>query len=251
MITCEDFLDGIEDAMADALSNEVQAHLAQCPSCRAALDRARDQREAGAALTAVHAPETLRSELKAVARLAPACVTALERMGHALDGELADDERGALVEHLHGCIRCRACWEAFATLREVGSATRPTALVRARLSLSPRNRIDVRRRPRVDVRLATAAAYLFAALSVTLVGNPASLAREGTDRVERATVYARAAVENRLSAYGRRVLTSVEAGAAWLGERGAGTWRAVRQIVEGQRTNPETAAAVDSNGNGG
>jgi len=251
MTACDAVLDSMEDAVRDELPDDAAAHAAECAACQSAVARAREQRDAGGIVAEARAPAAVRAEIKALACLAAACVTSVERMGQALDDDLADDERTALVAHLHACPRCQACWEAFATLREVGSATRPATIVRARLSLSPRYRVDVRRRSRVDLRLATAAAYLFAALTVTLVGNPASLAREGTSRVERATVYARAAVENRLSSYGRRAMESVAATGAWLGERGVAVWGAMQKMAGGGRANPDAPGAVDSNGNGG
>jgi len=214
MRSCDELLAFLETGDPDRLPAALERHVADCETCREALDRFRGLAEGAAALARVRAPQELLERLRRMPRLPAECERAQELLGGALDSELAEAGRRELMSHLHGCPGCRGAWEAFATLREVGRDTRVRPRLRAVAALPPRQRIEGRRRLAFfDLRLATAAAYLLAALTVMLAGNPASLARATGVGVDRATFYARAAVENRLESLGLNVVATVH---AWL-----------------------------------
>ncbi|OYV90946.1 MAG: hypothetical protein B7Z68_11125, partial [Acidobacteria bacterium 21-70-11] len=159
MNSCNALLDRLDAALAGDLPADLAEHLAGCASCQAAVERARGMSEGESVLRAVRAPAALVRRLKALPRLAPACEQALDALAAALDGEVAESDRGLLMEHMRACPACRAAWEAFATLREVGSVTRAGRRLRAALALPPRQRIELRRQQArfFDLRLATAA----------------------------------------------------------------------------------------------
>jgi anti-sigma factor RsiW len=249
---CDDLLDRLDAALAGQLPDDLAAHLAGCAACQAAVGRARGLAEGEAVLRSVRAPESLVWRLKALPRLAPACERAVESLGAALDGEIAEPERDALMEHMHECPSCRAAWEAFATLRETGGSTRAGGRLRAALALPPRQRLQARR-PRFggfDLRLATAAAYLLAALTVFLVSNPAQVARASSEGMDRAAVYARAVVQNRVSSYSERLARSLAAAEGWARGHAIEAWNAVRSLVGG-RENPKGGAHVVESEKGG
>jgi hypothetical protein len=185
-------------------------------------------------------------------RLPQECERALELVSAALDGEVDESGRGELLEHLHSCASCRATWEALATLREVGSLVKASGRMRARLALHPTQHIAVRRPRRVfDLRLATAAAYLLAALTVFLVGNPAQVARASNSQMEKAAVYTRAAVENRFAAYTKDAWGQVVAAEGWVEGKAKAVWDGTRRLVGGRSENPKRSGDVVTNGKGG
>ena len=253
MSSCDALLDRLDAALAGTLPAELAEHLAGCASCQVAVDRARGLAEGEGVLRSVRAPEALVRRLKALPRLAPACEQALDALAAALDGDAAEPDRGLLMEHMRACPSCRAAWEAFATFREVGSVTRAGGRLRAALALPPRQRIELRRKQArfFDLRLATAAAYLLAALTVFLVSNPAQLARASSEGMDRAAVYARAAVENRVSSYSEQVKSSIAAAEGWARDHALKAWNAVRSAVGGGRANPGPDARVVEGGKGG
>jgi hypothetical protein len=252
MSNCDDLLREIEAAVAGELSADLADHLASCSSCQLALDRSRGLADGARVLHGVRAPEDLKARLKTIAQLAPACDHAQQLAGAALDSELDPDGRAALLTHLHGCSNCQAVWDAFATLREVGTLTKPSARALAALSIHPTRRIEVRRRKRfLDLRLATAAAYLLAAASVVLISNPATVARASNDSVERASVYARAAVENRVTTYSRRAFAAVASAHGWVRENASEMWSSLRRAVGGRSENPPASKDVVKGGDGG
>ncbi|OYW06105.1 MAG: hypothetical protein B7Z61_03775, partial [Acidobacteria bacterium 37-71-11] len=177
----------------------------------------------------------------------------LDALAAALDGEVAESDRGLLMEHMRACPACRAAWEAFATLREVGSVTRAGRRLRAALALPPRQRIELRRQQArfFDLRLATAAAYLLAALTVFLVSNPAQVARASSEGMDRAAVYARAAVENRVSSYSERIRGSIAAAEGWARDHAMSIWNSARSLVGGAPANPKAGGHVVEDGKGG
>ncbi len=253
MNPCDALLERIEAGASEALPAELAEHLAGCSSCSLALERARGLAEGGDALRSVRAPEALKDRIKALARMSPECEPAIDLVSAALDGELPDEQRDVLVGHMHSCPSCRAVWEAFATLREVGAGTGVGARLRADLALPPRRRVELRRRQRrfFDLRLATAAAYLLAALTVVLLSNPATVARASSEGMDRAALYARAAVENRVSSYSERAKEALVGAEGWARDKAAAVWSSVRSAFGGRRANPDTGGAVVKGGKGG
>ena len=252
MRPCDELAEHLEDAAAGTLPPHLAEHALGCADCRQRLAAAAGLRGEGAVLALLRAPAALVERLKAMPRLAPACESALALIGAALDGEIGAAERARLLGHLHACPSCHAAWEAFATLREVGAGTRAPRRLRAALALPPRQRLAFRRgRPRFDMRLATAAAYLLAAATIVLVSNPATVARASSATVERAGVYARAAVENRLAAYSRRVTETIAVAADWLQDRGAAAVARGRELLGVAGKNQSTAKPVEQGGQGG
>ena len=251
MNRCTWVLDRLEDAVSGALDRDVAAHLEACPDCRALVDAAAGPRINGGLLAQVNAPAGLVERLKRLPRLAAGCERAQELIVVALDDEISSAERSELLDHLHVCPGCRASWEAFATLREVGAATRVPGRFRAALAIHPRNNLTLRRRRKFfDLRLATAAAYLLAALSVAAAGNPGAIARAGTSQMEKATFYAKAAVENRIDSYADKAKRSVLEVAGWAGEIFDDARTLARRMF-GKDANPAAADDVVPDENGG
>ncbi len=250
MTSCDLLLEHLDAAVAGALPDDLARHLEGCSECRRAVERAGALAGGERLLATVAAPAELRQRLKALPRLAPGCERAIAMLGDGLDGELAEDARGQLLEHMHACASCQAIWEAFATLHEVGANTRPPARLRAALALPPNRRVEARRRPRrfFDLRLATAAAYLLAAVTVTLLSNPETVARESTYQIDRAATYASAAVENRVQSYSQRVLEAVADAQGWLRDRAQDALRTARSLVGGESANRKATKGVVRDG---
>ena len=250
---CAELLDHLEDGAAGALPAHLAEHARSCEVCRERLAHGGLFRpEEGGLMARVRAPRELVARLKSIPRLAPACDAALALIGAALDGDIDDAARARLLQHLHDCASCQATWEAFATLREVGSQVHAPRRLRAALALPMRQRLAVRRRrPAFDLRLATAAAYLLAAATIVLVSNPATVARASSATVEKAGVYARAVVENRLEAYTRRVRETVVVAADWLQHTGADAYARGRALLGLAAENPKDAKPVEPSGQGG
>lgn len=231
------------------------SHAEQCDACAAALDRAAGLGDGAARVRALHAPAELVQRLKALPLVAPACERAIEGIFSAMDGDLAAPDRPELLAHLRGCESCRRVWEAFATLRELGQRTVVGPRLRARLALHPSRHVSIRRQHRFfDLRLATAAAYLLAATTVLLVGDPGRVARASNAQMDRASVYARAAVENRFYSYSRRALASLSIAEGWTSGHAEKLWKGVRGMFGGGHSaaaNPKAAADVVKGGNGG
>lgn len=251
MTSCDELLAFLETGDPDRLPAALERHAAECETCREALDRLRGVADGAAVLARVRAPERLLERLRRLPRLPAECERAQELLGGALDGELDEAGRRELMGHLYGCVGCRGAWEAFATLREVGRDTRVRPRLRAVAALPPRQRIEGRRRLAFfDLRLATAAAYLLAALTVMLAGNPASLARATGAGVDRATFYARAAVSNRLESLAGDALDTLTDGAAWVARNASEAWSQIRHAF-GADENPPAQDRVGTNENGG
>lgn len=73
----------------------------------------------------------------------PTCREALSRLSLLLDGRLTAADADRIGEHLGACGRCRAEYEAVASLRKALAALptpepRPDALARIRAALTPR-----------------------------------------------------------------------------------------------------------------
>jgi len=252
MRPCDELLDHLDDALSGALPGHLAEHAHQCPECQRLLELAATLPAVAGALAEVRAPRSVVDRLKTLPRLAPPCDRAMELMSAALDGEIDEESRGTLLDHLHDCERCRAAWEAFATLHEVGTHMRAPRRLRAALAMPPRQRLAFRRRrPLLDLRLATAAAYLLAAATIVLVSNPATVARASSTTVEKAGVYARAAVENRLSALSKEVRETVVVGADWLQERGSELVARGRALLGLEGENRKDAKSVDASDKGG
>lgn len=238
MSRCEVLLDRLEEAAAGVLPDELRRHLEECPVCQEAVARRQAVSEAAQAVSSTAVPQALLGRLKSLPRFPATCEDALDQLGEALSGSLPVAERSRFLLHLQECARCRATWEALATLREVGSAAQAPPRLRGAAALPPRQRLAVRRRRGVfDVRLAIAAAYLFAALTVVLAGSPGALTDRGGARIASAATYARAAVENRVISYSRRLQERVSTAGGWVTETARDTWNQVQQLFSGKREN--------------
>jgi hypothetical protein len=250
MRPCDLVLDRLDEAIVGTLPEELARHVAECADCRLAVDRARGLAEGERVLGSVRAPEALKDRLKALPRLAPACEQAIERLGAALDGELPANERAGLMEHLHSCACCQAVFEAFATLRDVGAGAVAPSRLRAAAALPPRQRLQLRQRRGgfFDLRLATAAAYLLAALTVVMLSNPSTVARESTGGMDRAATYATAAVENRFSSYSKRIADVATAVQGWVFDRAEESWQGVRSMFGRKSANPKEKKTVERDG---
>jgi len=250
MSGCDLLLEHLDAAVAGALPDELARHLEACGECQHAVERARALAEGERLLATVAVPADLKRRIKALPRLAPGCESAIAMLGDGLDGELAEDARGELMEHMHACASCQAIWEAFATLHEVGANTRPPDRLRAALALSPRRRVEARRQPRrfFDLRLATAAAYLLAAITVVLLSKPETVARESTYQIDRAATYASAAVENRVQNYSQRLIEAVGDAEGWLRDRAQDAMHVARSLLGGEGANRKATKGVVRDG---
>ncbi len=246
MKACDELLDRLEAGRTE-LPAELAAHAQVCDDCGQALARAQGLDEAGHAVRGLRAPADLVGRIKDMRRLPLACEQAIELTSVALDGDLGPAGREELVAHLHACASCGAMWEAMATMQEVGRLTPVGTRLRARLAVHPRHRVDVRRRSSLfDLRLATAAAYLIAAMSVVLIGNPASIARASSAGVEKAQLYTRAAVENRVDSLARRAKTVVLSAQDWLTDSASAAWNQVNRLVRRPGANPPPTTDVST-----
>jgi hypothetical protein len=244
---CDDVLARLDELLADpGCDAELAAHLASCERCAELAGRVRATEEGGNVIHEVKASAALKGRLKGMLRLPQACERAVELAGQALDSEISSDGRSELLGHIHECAPCRATWEALATLREVGSQVKVTPHLMAKLHLHPSQHIATYRRPRraFDLRLATAAAYLLVALTVALVGNPATVARASSDRLEKASVYTRAAVENRFDAYTRRALKGLDDAQDRTVARAQKIWKDIKSLFASDHENPKASSDV-------
>ncbi len=238
MSLCEVLLDRLEEAAAGVLPDELRQHLRGCSVCQEAVARRQAVIEAAHSVASAAAPAALLDRLRAMPRFSASCEDALDLLGDALSGSLPVAARSRFLMHLQACGRCRATWEALATLREVGSVTHASKRLRAAAALPPRQRLAVRRRRGVfDLRLAVAAAYLFAALTVVLAGSPGALTDRGGARIASAATYVRAAVENRVISYSRRLQEHASTAGGWVSDTARETWQQLRELLSGRREN--------------
>jgi predicted anti-sigma-YlaC factor YlaD len=252
MTDCEKLRARLDDAVDGRLDAALTAHLARCPDCREMVERATIPSRIDAPLRGLKAPTALVARLKRLPRLDQACEQAQTLAALALEGEIEASERDRLIAHLHDCRACRAAWDAVATLREVGSSCRANRQMLAALAMNPRRSLVIRRRLRFfDLRLATAAAYLLAALTVALAGNPVTLAREGGEKVGKATFFAAAAVENRADAYGERIKENVAGFIGWVENTAQDGWTAAKRLFGTRDANQPANNDVVSGENGG
>ncbi len=252
MTDCDLVLARLAGDGAAELHAQLAEHARSCPSCREALSRAEGLAEGASVVAESSAPPALLERLKTMRRLPAACEGAQEWIAEALDGSLDEAGRGALLEHLRACPGCQASWEAFATLREVGALTGVRAPVRARLALHPTRHVGTRRRGVVfDLRLATAAAYLVAAASIVLIGNPATVARASNVGLEKASLYTRAAVENRVESWMRQGQEALVVAGSWVGNQAEKGWRSVRGLVRKEPANQTAPSSVVPGEDGG
>lgn len=251
MSRCTWVLDRLEDTVVGALDSDVAVHLEECSDCRELVEAATAARSNGGLFAGIKAPAALVDRLKRLPRLAAGCERAQKLIVLALDDEISAGERSELLGHMHECPACRSTWDAFATLREVGAATRVPERFRAALAIHPRNNLTLRRKRKFfDLRLATAAAYLLAALSVAAAGNPGDIARAGTEQMEKATFYAKAAVENRIDSYADKAKHSALQVAGWFGDAFDDARTLARRMF-GKDANPAASADVVPDENGG
>jgi hypothetical protein len=253
MSLCDDLLVHIEERAGEPLPDHLAGHAASCETCRTAMERLECLAAGANVLAHVEAPTRLVDALKAMPRIAPSCERVVELLSRALDDEIDDEERQQLLAHLHECGSCRAVWGAFATLREIGSHTVVRSALESRLAIHPSRRI-ARERPRrkvFDLRLATAAAYLVAAATIVLVSNPATLARASNNGLETATLYTRAAVENRLASLERRGQDALATAEGWLKSQAAEAWQQARSLFLSHAANQPSGKRVVPGGDGG
>ncbi len=229
MNACDRVMERLREAVAGTLPPDLSEHVATCAECTRAIEKFRSLGEASKVFAALTAPADLVARIKSMPRFPAACDVVLDRFSDALEGTLTADEADAFLDHLQGCTRCREVWEAMATLREVGQATAMPGPLRAAAAMPPWQRVHLRRRRTFlpDLKLATAAAYLLASLAVFLLGNPASLAREGSAGVERVSRFARAAVENRIDSLADRLQRRAVTARDWVLETAQETWNEV------------------------
>lgn len=238
MTRCRELLDHLSGSEFGALPEELRRHLDSCETCQEALARRQAVAEAASTLRAVMPPADLLAHLCRAPRFPAGCEEMLNALGEALSSSLAGPERTRFLLHLQGCERCRTVWEALATLREAGLATVAPRHLCALAALPPRQRLAIRRRRGLfDLRLAVAAAYLFAALTVVLVGNPALMADRGATQLTTATTYVRAAVANRFASFGRRVQEGVTTTSARVVNAAQQTWQQMQQFLSGRHEN--------------
>lgn len=238
MKSCDELLDRLEEAAAGRLPTGLDRHLQGCPHCQEAVARWQATSEAVRTTARTVAPPELVARLKRLPRFPAACEATLDLLGDALTGALPAAERTRFLVHLQQCARCRATWESLATLREVGHITVAPPRLRATAALPPRQRLAVRRRRGLfDLRLAVAAAYLFAALTVVLAGSPSSPPAGGGARIASVATFARAAVENRIVSYSRRLQEHITAAGGWVSETVRDTWQQVQQRLFPRREN--------------
>ncbi len=69
--------------------------------------------------------------------------------------------------------------------------------------------------------------------------------------MDRAAVYARAAVENRVSSYSERIKSSVVAAEGWARDRAVEVWNGARSLFGGARANPKAGDHVVESEKGG
>ena len=229
MNACDRVMERLRDAVAGTLPPDLSAHVATCAECTRAIEKFRSLGEASKVFAGLTAPPDLVARIKSMPRFPAACDVVLDRFSEALEGTLSADETDTFLDHLQVCNRCREVWEAMATLREVGRATVAPASLRDAAATPPWQRVHLRRRRTFlpDLKLATAAAYLLASLAVFLLGNPASLAREGSAGVERVSRFARAAVENRIDSLADRLQKRAVTARDWVLETAQETWNEV------------------------
>lgn len=243
MNLCTELREQLEAVLDGTLSAQLAGHLAGCPACSHIVAQARAARENSRSMASARAPSALTDHLKRLPRLPQACEHVQILVAAALDGELPDSDRTLLLQHLHGCPGCLASWEAFATLREAGAHAHLQPLRRAALAIAPWRRLDARRRrPLFDLRLATAAAYLVAAVTVVAISNPATVARASNAGFERAAVYAGAAVENRWQSYSRQLAEAAANARGWAGDQALKTWQSLRRPFVKRAQEPNTPA---------
>jgi hypothetical protein len=69
--------------------------------------------------------------------------------------------------------------------------------------------------------------------------------------MDRAAVYARAAVENRVSSYSERIRGSIVAAEGWARDHAAEIWKGARSLFGGTPANPKASERVVEGGKGG
>lgn len=238
MNSCDELLDRLEEAATGRLPTELDRHLQECPHCQEAVAQWQAMSEAVRTTVRTVAPPDLVARLKLLPRFPAACEATLDLLGDALTGALPAAERTRFLVHLQQCASCRATWEALATLREVAHIAVAPPRLRAAAALPPRQRLAVRRRRGLfDLKLAVAAAYLFAALTVVLAGSPGSPADGGGARIASVATFARAALENRIVSYARRLQEHVSTAGGWVSETVRETWQQVQQRLFPSREN--------------
>ena len=69
--------------------------------------------------------------------------------------------------------------------------------------------------------------------------------------MDKAAVYARAAVENRVSSYSGQIKDGLASAEGWTRDRAVGVWNVARGIFGGKHANPKTPTRVVRSEKGG
>ncbi|MCS7182244.1 MAG: hypothetical protein NZ869_03955 [Thermoanaerobaculum sp.] len=195
MTSCVDLLRWLEEGQGQ-IPAHLEAHAAACPHCQTLVAAWPELTLAGSTVRDLKAPPPLVSKLSRMARLPRPCEEAFMAMSGVLDQEAEATQRQKLVQHLGQCSSCRATWEALATLKQTGEATRaPAGVVRAAAALALPQVVRARGS---RWRLAAAAAYILAGSVVLATGSGEFIGREAQEKLTTAFLYGRAAVANRL-----------------------------------------------------
>ena len=178
----------VDGELDPTAAQEVEAHVADCASCRETLDALRLIADAVAPLDALEPPARLADDLAS-----SPCHRWMGLLFAAVDRDIGEHNLERLLSHLEACPACRQAWNDLSLLHQAGDALAPPPGLAVRCAARRRH---VRRRPILGARTATAAAYILAVLTTLLMGNPVTLARNPAgDAVQRvaATVTEQAA----------------------------------------------------------
>lgn len=253
MTRCDDLQARLPALVGEgALPDSVMEHLATCSSCRAAADRLQGLIEAGSILREIQPSPELIARIKGLPRLSGACESALVSLDDVLEGRLDSPGRSHFLQHLQACDPCRTVWEALATLRQVGRATAPPPRLLGDLAIHPTRRVQVRRRRWVpDLRMAAAAAYILAALTVLMAGNPARWQWAEGESVGRMAFLARAAVENRITRLSLKVRDQLVVAGDLAWGTAEDVFNRARKLLSSEDENSTAPKRVGEGGNGG
>lgn len=195
MTLCVELLRFLEEGHSE-LTPELATHVASCPACTTLMAAWPEVAAAGQTVRSLRAPSRLVAKLAALPRLPSACELACEAASAVLDGEASEQQRQALLDHLAECPPCRAAWDALATVKQVGAATKAPQSLLPRLVATPLPRIQTKGARRW--RLAAAAVYILAGTIFLSLGNSEVISREAVAKVSDAFLFGRAAITNRV-----------------------------------------------------
>ncbi len=184
MLSCTDarellglLLDG---ELEEPIACEARDHLAECEDCAGLYEAMAQVAQSGAWLAAVQPPEALAADLQA-----SPCRRWLGLLFQAVDREISQPNLERLLSHMESCPSCLATWQDLTLIHQVSEAMEPPPYLLKHCVAAREGRR--RTRPILSRRMATAAAYVLAALTSVIIGNPVTLARNPTvERVAQA-----------------------------------------------------------------